>query len=168
MTRAPDWDSTEFEAVLKHTDMTDDQIAGSGLMSTKPRILVLLSSASLTVASGLLTVGAVAGEESVISTDRPDFVEASTTVGRGRFQFETSVAYEREEEGGSRTTMLNMPTLLRYGVAELWELRLETAGYSRSRERVAGSPSTTGDGLADISLGIKWHVLDEEPSRRRH
>ena len=121
----------------------------------------------LIAASWLLAVTAAAEEEPVISTDRPDFVEASTTVGKGRFQFETSAVYERDEEGGSRATLWTTPTLFRYGVAERWELRLETEGYSRSRETPAGSSSTTSEGFADVSLGVKWHALEEGPGLRR-
>ena len=48
-----------------------------------------------------------------------------------------------------------MPTLLRMGVSDSVELRVETDGPLRAQ---------TGDavayGFADTSLGLKWHLLD--------
>jgi hypothetical protein len=40
--------------------------------------------------------------ENGILTDRPDVVESSEVVGKGRFQVETSVAYERDKSSDSR------------------------------------------------------------------
>lgn len=91
-----------------------------------------------------------------ISTDRPDFVESSNTIGIGRFQIETSVALERSL--GARTT--TTPTLFRYGVAPRWELRLETDGVSALR-----ASGTTTSGLSDIALGAKWHLQDGAGSK---
>lgn len=39
-------------------------------------------------------------QEDTIQTDRPDFVESSNVVGKGRFQIETSIAYERDSNSG--------------------------------------------------------------------
>ena len=84
-----------------------------------------------------------------IATDRPDFVESSLTVGVHRVQVETSVA--REQDGDART--FATPTLLRLGVSDHWELRLEGDGWLRST--TAGERES---GLADVSVGAKYHV----------
>lgn len=84
-----------------------------------------------------------------IATDRPDFVESSLTVGAHRVQVETSVAWE--QDGDART--FATPTLLRLGVSDQWELRLEGDGWLRST--TAGE---RGSGLADVSVGAKYHV----------
>ncbi len=117
--------------------------------------------------AGLLAAGATFAQDEPIATDRPDFVESSLVVGTGTLQVETSLAYEREEEGGLGARLWTTPTLLRYGVAPGWELRLETAGLARSRVEAAGLGSATDEGVADISLGLKWHAADEAPARRR-
>ena len=94
--------------------------------------------------------------EEPITTDRPDFVESSDVVGKGRFQIETSVAFERDKQAGVKTRLRSTPTLLRWGVSEDWELRLETEGALRQRSSGVG-PATTESGFADVSLGAKWH-----------
>ena len=75
---------------------------------------------------------ATASAADTITTDRPDAVESSLTVGRGRFQIETSVAQERDKDAGTKTTVRTTPTLLRLGVTENVEIRLESEGL-RSR-----------------------------------
>ena len=107
--------------------------------------------------------GAVHGQEKPISTDRPDFVESSQTVGQGRFQIETSAARERYSNAGMKTTRLTTPTLLRYGIAPKWELRLETDGYTVQRGHDwASSTTSTQHGVSETSIGLKWHTHDGE------
>ena len=118
--------------------------------------------ASLTLcalaASTLLPLVANASEES-LATDRPDFVESSNVVGKGRFQIETSVALERDARDGVRTRLYSTPTLLRMGVSDSLELRVETDGALRLRVDEAGA-RTNERGLADVALGVKWHTHD--------
>gem|GEM_PF-346522 len=94
-----------------------------------------------------------------IATDRPDFVESSDTVARGRFQIETSVAFDRDKTAGVSSRSRSTPTLLRWGAWEDVELRLETDGALRTRVS-AGGQTVTSSGFADTSLGLKWHVAD--------
>jgi hypothetical protein len=96
-----------------------------------------------------------AADPQPLVTDRPDFVEASSTVGEGVFQFETSLGFERTDLPGPDERIRVTPTLLRYGILESWELRLETKGaVRRVLEGVADS------GLADVAVGAKWHTMD--------
>ncbi|MBI3228634.1 MAG: transporter [Burkholderiales bacterium] len=100
-------------------------------------------------------------KEDKIVTDRPDFVESSDTVGKGRFQIEASVAYERNNLDGVKDRKWSTPFLLRYGVTEDWELRLETDGHISARtEDSATGIAVSESGFADTSLGLKWHALD--------
>jgi Putative MetA-pathway of phenol degradation len=119
------------------------------------------------LAGGLATVVCVlslttpASAADPITTDRPDVVESSLTVGRGRFQIETSIARERDKDAGARTTVFTTPTLLRLGVSENVELRFETEGYVRAKlSDPAAGIEERESGYADASLGVKWHVLD--------
>lgn len=109
--------------------------------------------------------GARAAEEP-IATDRPDVVESSDVVGAGRVQLETSVARERDARHGTRTRRSATPTLLRVGVSDAVELRLETDGLLRQRSTTAGV-ATAERGWADASLGLKWHVQDGDDEHRK-
>lgn len=106
-------------------------------------------------------LAAHAGE--AISTDRPDFVESSDVVGRGRFQIETGYVSERNATGGIKSRAQTTPTLLRYGVSDTLELRVETDGFVRSRSQDPASGSTVRErGFSDVSLGMKWHMQDAD------
>jgi hypothetical protein len=106
-----------------------------------------------------------AAEEPIV-TDRPDFVESSDVVGKGRFQIETSLAFERNKVGGLSTRTRSTPTLLRIGTGEDWELRLETDGKLRERQSQGGI-SSTERGWADVALGVKWHQQDGDEASGR-
>lgn len=96
-----------------------------------------------------------------ISTDRPDFVESSDVVGAGRAQIETGFSSERNTADGIKSRTRSTPTLVRLGVSEDLELRVETDGYIRSVARDQASGWTQRErGFADASLGLKWHMRD--------
>lgn len=117
---------------------------------------------SAVLLQGLLAL-ALAGptwaEDEPIATDRPDFVESSDVVGKGRWQIETSLAWERDRVGGVKARLASTPTLLRIGVGETWELRLETDGRLRLRTEEAGV-TTRERGWSDLAVGVKWHQRD--------
>lgn len=94
-----------------------------------------------------------------IATDRPDFVESSNVVGHGRLQVETSLAAERNSLDGVRDRSVATPTLLRYGISDTLELRLESDGRVRGRS-TDSSGVTRFNGSADASVGMKWHATD--------
>jgi hypothetical protein len=84
-------------------------------------------------------------------TDRPDFTEASSTVGKNVFQFESgyTLLYNKDKEG--RVIEQSYPELLlRQGVYADWlELRLATNISSLDQK----SNHTTG--FTDLYLGVK-------------
>lgn len=108
--------------------------------------------------------GQAFASDDAIATDRPDFVESSNVVGKGRLQVETSVALDRDAADGVRVRLVSTPTLLRYGISDTVELRLETDGALRQSVRGAGIGGQTDSGFADLSLGAKWHVVDATES----
>lgn len=101
--------------------------------------------------------------DAYIETDGPDFVESSQAVGKGRFQFEAGMAKERgRRDNGIRKT-LSTPTLLRFGMTESVEARLETQGRLREALDVAGSEiQSVRSGNGDFALGLKWHSQDAD------
>lgn len=115
---------------------------------------------SALIVAVLGAIPAAAQADDTIATDRPDFVESSNVVGKGRMQVETSVALDRDSRHGTRETVWSTPTLLRFGVSDNVELRVESDGAMRQRASARGSATTTERGYADASLGVKWHAMD--------
>jgi Putative MetA-pathway of phenol degradation len=97
-----------------------------------------------------------------IATDRPDFVESSVVVRRGTFQVETSVAYDRAGAGDHRVASVTTPTLLRLGVGGGLELRVESDLFVGDR---SSAGLGDGSGVADASVGVKWHAADPRGPR---
>lgn len=127
------------------------------------RALSGLSTSLISLLAFGLFHGNVSAEEKSkqIVTDRPDFVESSDVVDKGRVQIETSLAIERNNANGSKDRTFSTPTLFRFGIAEDYELRLETDGYIRARsEDTATGVSQTQKGYGDLSVGVKWHAMD--------
>jgi hypothetical protein len=94
--------------------------------------------------TALASPAMAAGEEPIV-TDRPDFVESSQVVGKGRLQIETSLAAERDRAGGATERTTSTPTLLRIGASDSIELRLETDGRMHAWSGEAGGHGRTGE-----------------------
>jgi hypothetical protein len=92
-------------------------------------------------------------------TDRPDFTEASSTVGRGIAQLEMGYTFTLDDDGTSTTKSHSVPEgLWRYGIARDWlEVRL---GWSFAHESVGGGQSA--DGGEDMYLGMKLGLTSQE------
>jgi len=95
-------------------------------------------------------------------TDRPDFTEASTTVGRGVNQFELGYTYTHDEEGTSSTRSHSYPEILwRRGILAEWlEFRLAW-NYSEERANDAGAVGNQSDS-DDIYLGFKIALTPQD------
>jgi hypothetical protein len=98
------------------------------LTATHLNVIPIFAFATLSLASHLAYA-----EEDKIVTDRPDFVESSDVVGKGRFQVETALEIERNRNAGIKERTTFTPTLLRVGISENWELRMETDGRTVNR-----------------------------------
>ena len=105
-------------------------------------------------------------DEPLVS-DRPDFVEASEVVGKGRVQLETGLLSERArgDDGEGRERTLSTPTLLRIGIHDALELRIESEGRTvrHIRDAETGGRRTLA-GYADTSVGLSWHLADASGS----
>ena len=115
---------------------------------------------------GALALGSAAAlaEDEPIATDRPDFVESSDVVGGGRVQLEGGFSLERATQGGATSRVTSTPFLLRVGLDEHWEARLETDGLIGARVEYQGV-TASDHGFADISLGLKRNFRKAEGSR---
>ena len=91
-----------------------------------------------------------------ITTDRPDFTEASVTVGRNVLQIESGYTFgQDDDEDGVRTQSHSVgEVLVRYGIAVDWlELRLGVAPISASLQEAGGDRSASG--VEDLYIGSK-------------
>ena len=101
-------------------------------------------------------------EDDSIVTDRPDFTEASSTVGRGRIQLESGYTYVQDTAGGVRTRLHSYPEmLLRVGMfADWFELRV---GQNFNSTRVSeGGADTTLTGANDLYVGTKLGLVEQK------
>lgn len=124
----------------------------------------LYASIALLCSLGLGLPGAArAGDDDTISPDRPDFVESSKVVGKGRVQLETSVAWERQRDDDLHRRTLTTPSLLRVGLNDTLELRIETDGRTveHDLDPATGAHAITA-GWADTELGVKWHLAEQQ------
>ena len=95
-------------------------------------------------------------------TDRPDFTEASVTVGRGIAQIEFGYTYVYDSNSGTSTRQSSWgEPLLRYGLfADWFELRF---GIFPVQQRVtANGRSNTTAGTEDIMFGIKLALTPQQ------
>jgi hypothetical protein len=89
-------------------------------------------------------------------TDRPDFTEASVTVGRGVAQLETGYTYFSDDDGTTSVRAHAAPeALLRVGMfAEWFEWRI-AYNYLEETTSEPGVGRSTVNGSDDLYLGIK-------------
>jgi hypothetical protein len=86
-----------------------------------------------------------------IDTDGPDFVESSEVVPLGYFQYELDMGSANGSKNGVQLHLTDTPLLLKYGIAENWELRIAADGYVSQSGR---------QGLGNTAFGFKYHSQD--------
>lgn len=96
--------------------------------------------------------------ENALVTDRPDVAESSETVGKHRFQWETSFQVGHDTNAGVTTNTYSFPTLLRFGIIDIFEFRLE--GEMLALQTMTGAP--TEKGFTDLAIGFKVHFFDQK------
>lgn len=104
---------------------------------------------------------AAADKDEPLASDRPDFTEASSTVGKGRIQLESGYTFVRDRADGATTNSHSYPeALLRIGMlAEWFELRVgQNFGTTRSGAIPDGF---RGSGAEDLYLGVKLGLTEQ-------
>lgn len=99
----------------------------------------------------------------MIVTDRPDFTEASSTVGKGRVQLEAGYTFTRDRTNGERFSSHSYPeTLLRVGMfAEWFELRLGQ-NFGSERTTLPDGSRLRANGADDLYLGVKLGLTEQK------
>ena len=94
-------------------------------------------------------------------TDRPDFTEASSTVGRGRIQLEMGYTYTYDTQDGSQVVSHSYPEpLFRIGLLAEW-LELRVAWNYLNERTTSRSESTNLSGSEDLYLGFKIALTEQ-------
>lgn len=97
-----------------------------------------------------------------ITTDRPDFTEASITVGRGVTQLETGYTYfYNGDDGGSVRTQSFGEPLLRHGIIANW-LELRVAVFPLEKRTRDSTTSNSTAGVGDMLVGLKFGLTAQE------
>lgn len=109
----------------------------------------------------LFVVTAPGYAEQEFNSDRPGVADGSETVGAGRVQIETGVQRDWRKAGDDPRRETFLPSLLRIGLAEDWEARLESDVYSWMRQ----DDGTRAEAWAPFSLGFKYHFLEAKGAR---
>ncbi len=104
-------------------------------------------------------------------TDRPDFTESTLTIPAGHLQLESGYTFTYDREGDRRAKDHTFPEiLLRVGIVEDVELRVEWAGWSFNEELFSErndngrtvNVTNRVTGVNDLGLGFKFHLLDQD------
>lgn len=116
--------------------------------------------------AGILAVPAAHADDDTINPDRPDVAESSQVVGARRVQFEAGLQWDRQRDPDAHVRTLTTPTMLRIGLSDALELRLETEGRTIEHASDPATGEHTVDaGWAESLAGVKWHIADQDGMR---
>jgi hypothetical protein len=105
--------------------------------------------------SGALSTGGGPNLDEPLVSDRPDFTEASTTVGRGVLQLECGYTYFQDDDGTSITRLHSWgEPLFRLGVWRDW-LELRFAAFPLTEEVELAGNQQSASGMDDLLIGAK-------------
>ena len=99
---------------------------------------------------------ALSRSDEPINADRPGIADGSKVVGHGRLQVEAGAQKEFRHTEGVSDRRVMAPLLLRAGIGQNWEFRLETNSYVFQRSGGGLRP----EGGAPVALGAKYQVTD--------
>lgn len=97
--------------------------------------------------------GVVGSAEEPLVTDRPDFTESSSAVGKGVLQLESGITFTDFRNGTNVMTVGEI--LARWGVADKVELRFLLPTYARE----SGS-GASASGFLSTSVGLKYELSE--------
>lgn len=86
-----------------------------------------------------------------IDTDGPDYVESSEVVPKGYFQYELDIGTASRSTNGIQTALTDTPLLMKYGIANNWELRIASDGFMNQNGQ---------QGIGNTAFGFKYHSQD--------
>jgi hypothetical protein len=107
--------------------------------------------------------GGPPGRDEPLASDRPDFTEASTTVGRRVVQLEMGYTYFADDDGPNHTNTHSYPELLaRIGILAEWlEFRI-AYNHATVTDDFGPGPAIETSGGEDLYLGFKLALTPQE------
>ena len=108
------------------------------------------------------TSGSDRRTEEPLASDRPDFTEASSTVGKGRVQLESGYTFTGDRSGSEKTLSHSYPeALLRVGmIADWFEFRIGQ-NFGNTTGHTPQGVFHTG-GSEDLDLGVKLGLTEQK------
>ncbi|MDB5337083.1 MAG: transporter [Planctomycetaceae bacterium] len=100
----------------------------------------------------------------LISTDRPDFTDATYSVGKNRVVIETGYTFRNSSTNELKVNRQQLPeALLRLGLTDEFEIRMKWNGLVTSEiiDKTTGV-STANFGSDDLQLGFKYEVIQQD------
>ncbi len=108
------------------------------------------------IACAALVADAIADD--AIAPDRPGIANSSTVVAPGVAEIEAGVELDFRTRSTEHSDSLSVPTLVRLGVVDGLELRVEGDTLSREHDFDAATGGSTSTGMAPTSAGAKWGI----------
>jgi hypothetical protein len=122
-----------------------------------------MKAAAMTAAALCTVVTAAYGQKDdpYLGSDRPGIADSSEVVGPGRWQIENGITRETRNAGEDPQRKVFLPTLLRLGLSEKWEVRFESDVHAWMRD----ADGTRTEAYAPLSLGFKYRFMEAEGLR---
>jgi hypothetical protein len=116
--------------------------------------------------AGTFAVSSARADDDTINPDRPNVANSSQVVGASHVQLETGLEWDRQRDPDAHVRTLTTPTLLRIGLSDALELRVETAGRTIDHASDPATGQHTVDaGWAESAAGVKWHIAGQDGMR---
>jgi len=96
----------------------------------------------------------------LINPDRPGIADGSSVVGSKTFQIEMGSHLEFRRSGDIREHTFFVPTLLRFGIGDRWEARIEGSTFTRVTTFDSANMSDRISGFAPTSIGFKYQIYN--------
>lgn len=110
--------------------------------------------------AGAAAAQTLEADDDYINPDRPGIADGSNVVGAGRIQVEAGFQLEYRNRDGNHARTLFIPTLLRIGLDQNFEFRIESNTYTRMKATDSTLGTTSAEGIAPTSVGLKYHFID--------
>ncbi len=114
----------------------------------------MAGSSSVFVQVALLCTLATCASAQSVDADRPGLLAATTVVGRGHAQVESGIQRSWATHPDDSATLLTVPSVLRLGVNDTWELQVGHTLVNSATQRI-GTAVFSERGWGDLSLGVK-------------